>query len=113
MLTTPRAAALRTIPNISQTQAEQFSRGISHVPMIVRYDRGSSMFILTEPEERQLFLNAAILGYPMTVPDPSANHISSEVPRVGGEKAADTSIRHPGTVRGTGPAERSRPLLTP
>ena len=76
--------------------------------MIVRYryDRGSSTFILTEPEERQLFLNAAILGYPMTVPDPSADHISSEVPRVGGEKVADTSIRHPGTVRGTGPAEK-------
>ena len=64
------------------------------------------MFILTEPEERQLFLNVAILGYPMTVPDASADHISSEVPRVGGEKVADTSIRHPGTVRGTGPAEK-------
>ena len=64
------------------------------------------MLILTEPEERLLFLNTTILSYPMTVLDASADRISSEVPRVGGEKVADTSIRHPGTVRGTGPAEK-------
>ena len=64
------------------------------------------MFILTEPEECQLFLNAAIFGYPMTVPDAFADRISSEVSRVGGKKAAETSIRHPGTVRDTVPVEK-------
>ena len=64
------------------------------------------MLILTEPEERLLFLNTTILSYPMTVLDASADRISSEVPRVGGEKVADTSIRHPGTVRGTVPVEK-------
>ena len=74
------------------------------------------MFILTEPEERQLFLNSTILSYPMTVLDASADRISSKVPRVGGAKTADilraALLDIPGRLGALCPW-RSRSLLTP